>query len=73
LPSSPLLIEQAEGRDEKGVVAIAPWETSGLVLTAEQAVEILTAAANEYRGTLLVVSHDAYFLDQIGIEISISL
>jgi len=38
-----------------------------------QNVEILTVAANEYRGTLLVVSHDAYFLGQIGIEKSISL
>jgi len=38
-----------------------------------QNVEILTAAANEYRGTLLVVSHDAYFRDQIGLEKSINL
>ena len=37
------------------------------------AVEILTAAVNEYKGTLLVVSHDDYFLKQIGIERSIVL
>jgi ATPase subunit of ABC transporter with duplicated ATPase domains len=31
-------------------------------------VEILTAAINEYRGTLIVVSHDSYFLKQIDAE-----
>lgn len=38
-----------------------------------QNIEILTAAVNEYQGTLVVVSHDATFLDQIGITTSISL
>lgn len=38
-----------------------------------QNIEILTAAVNEYRGLLLVVSHDEYFLNQIGIERFISL
>lgn len=33
-----------------------------------QNIEILTNAINAYRGTLLVVTHDAYFLKQIGIE-----
>ncbi|SHE80160.1 ATPase components of ABC transporters with duplicated ATPase domains [Pedobacter caeni] len=33
-----------------------------------QNIEILTAAVNEYEGTLLVVSHDAYFLKQIHVE-----
>jgi len=33
-----------------------------------QNIEILTAAINEYRGTIIVVSHDAYFLEQIGIK-----
>ena len=32
-----------------------------------QNIEILTAAINEYKGTLLVVSHDEYFLRQISI------
>jgi ATPase subunit of ABC transporter with duplicated ATPase domains len=31
-------------------------------------VEILTAAINEYRGTLIVVSHDSYFLEQISVN-----
>jgi ATPase subunit of ABC transporter with duplicated ATPase domains len=31
-------------------------------------IEILTAAINEYRGTLIVISHDEYFLEQINIE-----
>jgi ATPase subunit of ABC transporter with duplicated ATPase domains len=31
-------------------------------------IEILTAAINEYRGTLIVVSHDTYFLKQINAE-----
>jgi len=30
--------------------------------------QILQDAINEYRGTLLVISHDAYFLKQIHID-----
>ena len=33
-----------------------------------QNVEILTTAINEYQGSLIVVSHDATFLEQINIE-----
>ncbi|MDR2955158.1 MAG: ATP-binding cassette domain-containing protein [Prevotella sp.] len=33
-----------------------------------QNIEILTAAINEYQGTLIVVSHDTYFLEQILIS-----
>lgn len=32
-----------------------------------QNIEILTSAINEYKGTLLVVSHDEYFLKQINV------
>ena len=32
-----------------------------------QNIEILTHAVNQYKGTLVVVSHDEYFLEQIGI------
>lgn len=38
-----------------------------------QNIEILTAAINEYQGTLIVVSHDEYFLEQIHIERTIQL
>ncbi|RBQ05806.1 ribosomal protection-like ABC-F family protein [Pedobacter miscanthi] len=38
-----------------------------------QNVEILTNAINEYQGTLLVVSHDEYFLDQIHVEHTVHL
>lgn len=38
-----------------------------------QNIEILTSAINAYQGTLLVVSHDAYFLQQISIERTIDL
>jgi ATPase subunit of ABC transporter with duplicated ATPase domains len=31
-------------------------------------IEVLTDAINEYRGTLIVVSHDIYFLEQINAE-----
>lgn len=31
-------------------------------------IEILTAAINEYQGTLIVVSHDQYFLEQVCAE-----
>jgi len=33
-----------------------------------QNIEILTNAINEYKGTLLVVSHDEYFLKQVNVE-----
>jgi ATPase subunit of ABC transporter with duplicated ATPase domains len=36
-----------------------------------QNIEILTTAINEYKGTVLVVSHDEYFLRQINVEDSI--
>ncbi len=38
-----------------------------------QNIEILTAAVNEYEGTLLVISHDAYFLQEIGVTEQIVL
>ncbi len=38
-----------------------------------QNIEILTTAINEYKGTLLVVSHDATFLEQINIERTLEL
>ncbi len=38
-----------------------------------QNVEILTTAINEYQGTLIVVSHDDTFLEQINIERTIEL
>jgi ATPase subunit of ABC transporter with duplicated ATPase domains len=38
-----------------------------------QNVEILTTAINEYQGTLVVVSHDETFLEQINIERTIEL
>ena len=33
-----------------------------------QNIEILTSAINEYKGTLIVVSHDSQFLEEINIE-----
>jgi ATPase subunit of ABC transporter with duplicated ATPase domains len=38
-----------------------------------QNIEILTTAINEYEGTLIVVSHDQYFLEQIHVERTIEL
>ncbi|KIA97190.1 ABC transporter ATP-binding protein [Flavobacterium sp. KMS] len=38
-----------------------------------QNIEILTAAINEFKGTLIVISHDEYFLEQINIERTILL
>lgn len=36
-----------------------------------QNIEILTVALNQYQGTLIVVSHDDFFLDQIAANLSI--
>lgn len=38
-----------------------------------QNIEILTSAINEYKGTLIVISHDAYFLQETGINETITL
>lgn len=38
-----------------------------------QNIEILTAAIKKYRGTLIVVSHDAFFLEQINITSIVEL
>jgi ATPase subunit of ABC transporter with duplicated ATPase domains len=38
-----------------------------------QNITILTTAINEYEGSLLVVSHDAYFLKEIHVERNIAL
>lgn len=38
-----------------------------------QNMEILTSAINDYKGTLLAISHDEYFLSQIHIEQTIQL
>ncbi|WP_199140074.1 ABC-F family ATP-binding cassette domain-containing protein [Pedobacter sp. ASV12] len=38
-----------------------------------QNIDILTTAINEYKGSLLVVSHDEYFLEQVNIVESILL
>ncbi len=38
-----------------------------------QNISILTNAVNEYEGSLLVVSHDAYFLQEINVERTIAL
>ncbi|HLP37717.1 ABC-F family ATP-binding cassette domain-containing protein [Lacibacter sp.] len=38
-----------------------------------QNIEILTAAINEYQGTLIIVSHDETFLEQTNIEQTIQL
>lgn len=36
-------------------------------------IEILTHAINNYKGALIIVSHDAYFLEQTGIERTVDL
>ncbi|GGH35189.1 hypothetical protein GCM10007423_26630 [Dyadobacter endophyticus] len=38
-----------------------------------QNIGILTAAINEYRGTLLVISHDLHFLQEIGVDRELTL
>nr|WP_223151855.1 ABC-F family ATP-binding cassette domain-containing protein [Chitinophaga qingshengii] len=38
-----------------------------------KSLEVLTLAVKNFRGTLLVISHDDYFIDEIGIDYRISL
>ncbi|HEY1008147.1 MAG TPA: ATP-binding cassette domain-containing protein, partial [Sphingobacteriaceae bacterium] len=38
-----------------------------------QNIDIMIAAINAYRGTLIVVSHDEYFVDQINLERAVEL
>jgi ATPase subunit of ABC transporter with duplicated ATPase domains len=38
-----------------------------------QSLEVLTLAVKNFKGTLLVISHDSYFIDEIGIDYKISL
>ncbi len=38
-----------------------------------QNIEILTATIRDYKGTVLLVSHDEYFVDQVGIDYIIEL
>lgn len=38
-----------------------------------QNIEILTAAINVYKGTLLVISHDAHFLEQVNVKNTINV
>ncbi|NHA07182.1 ABC-F family ATP-binding cassette domain-containing protein [Mucilaginibacter sp. HC2] len=38
-----------------------------------QNIEILTNAINEYKGTLLIISHDEYFLKEVNVERAIEL
>jgi ATPase subunit of ABC transporter with duplicated ATPase domains len=38
-----------------------------------QNIEILTAAINAYKGTLLIVSHDAHFLEQVNVKSTINV
>jgi len=38
-----------------------------------QNIEILTAAINEYQGTLIIISHDEIFREQVGIRRTINL
>lgn len=38
-----------------------------------QNVEILTATVKDFRGTVLLISHDPYFVEQIGVDYTINL
>lgn len=38
-----------------------------------QNIDILTRAINDYKGTLIVISHDEYFVEQIGLHRTIEL
>ena len=38
-----------------------------------QNMEILTAVMSDYQGTLIVISHDEYFLEQINVKRTIDM
>ncbi|WET02765.1 ABC-F family ATP-binding cassette domain-containing protein [Flavobacterium sp. YJ01] len=56
--------------DESPEIIILDEPTNNIDI---QNIEILTSALNEYNGTLIVISHDHLFLNQIKIEKSIEL
>ena len=58
------------GADQAPELLIADEPTNNLDLAS---LEALTGALRAFRGTLLVVSHDATLLDDIGIEREITL
>jgi ATPase subunit of ABC transporter with duplicated ATPase domains len=58
------------GADQAPELLIADEPTNNLDLAS---LEELTSALRAFRGTLIVVSHDATFLDDIGIEREITL
>lgn len=57
-------------RDQAPDVIILDEPTNNLDI---QNTEILTNAINEYRGTLIVISHDVYFIEQVNIERTIQI
>lgn len=57
-------------RDKAPDIMVLDEPTNNLDI---RSIEILTASVNAYKGTLLVVSHDAYFLEQVGIGHSVTM
>ena len=72
--------EISDGQLQKVLVARALAQDTPLIILDEPTnnldiynIEILTNVINDYQGTLIVISHDETFLEQINIERTINL
>ena len=68
-------LREAERRRENEVGILISNQTPDLFILDEptnnldiQSIEIITSMVRAYRGTILLISHDAYFIRELGIH-----
>ena len=80
LPDKKELKDFSRGMKMKLSLAVALSHNAKLLILDEptnnldiQSIEIITSTIRDYTGTVLVVSHDKYFINEIGVERKIIL